>query len=152
MNQRALFSVIAAACVAVGCTMPSPRAKDSLKADWTCDGKNKCEVSITVASCTPAGITFDYPVLGIAKGTKDVDIVWKIATPKYEFAKKDGVAFKGSDWPKEFDLPEGNKNRYKWRDRNNLDAGTRSYDYGVTILNADGSACATTDPTVVNDV
>jgi hypothetical protein len=151
MNPRALYPVIAATCFAAGCTLPSTLAKSGAESYWLCDGKNKCEVSITVTSCTPDGISLDYPVIGVRKGTRKVDIIWTIADSRYEFAKKDGVKFKGSEWPKEFDLPEGNKNRYKWRDLNALDSGQRSYDYSVTIVNADGSACATKDPTVIND-
>jgi hypothetical protein len=153
MKQRALLSAFAAASVAVGCAMHSPVAEGGPgKPTRTCDEKGvKCDVTVSVAACTPDGITLDHAVLGVAKGSRDVDIRWTIATPGYEFAKKDGVKFKGSDWPKEFDTPEGNKNKYKWRDRNNLGTGTRSYDYSVTVVKSDGSGCATKDPTVVND-
>jgi len=154
MNNRALLSALVFASVAAGCAMHSTLGeRPHLKASKTCDEKGvKCDVVISVASCTPDGITLDHEVLGVAKGSRDVDIRWTIATPGYDFAKKDGVKFKGSDWPREFDLPEGNRNRYKWRDRNNLDTGKeRAYDYSVTVVKSDGSACATKDPTVIND-
>jgi hypothetical protein len=152
MKNRALLSAFTFAFAATGCAMQLPMAaggpgKDPTK---TCDEKSKCDVSITVASCTPAGIILEHEVLGVAQGSRDVDIRWTIDTPDYYFAK-DGIKFKTGDWPKEFDQPEGNRNKYKWRDRNNLDTGKRSYDYSVTIVKSDGSACATKDPTVVND-
>jgi hypothetical protein len=154
MKTRALLSVLAAASV-VGCAMHSPVAEGGpgkKKPTKTCDEKGvKCDVVVSVTSCTPAGIILDHEVLGVATGSRDVEIRWTISTPGYDFAKKDGVKFKTGDWPREFDLPEGNKNKYKWRDRNNLDTGERSYDYSVTVVKSDGSACATKDPTIVND-
>ena len=152
MNNRALLSALALASVA-GCAMHSPKAEVAAgRPTKTCDEKSvKCDVVVSVASCTADGITLDHPVLGVAKGSRDVEIRWTISTPGYDFAKKDGIKFKTGDWPREFDLPEGNRNKYKWRDRNNLDTGTRAYDYSVTVVKSDGSACATKDPTVVND-
>jgi hypothetical protein len=153
MKNRALLSAFTFAFAAAGCAMHWPGAQGGPgKTTRTCDEKAvKCDVTVTVASCTPDGITVDYPVLGVAKGSRDVDIRWTIATPGYDFGKG-GVKFKGSDWPKEFDLPEGNRNKFKWRDRNNLATGQeRPYDYSVTVVKSDGSACATKDPTIVND-
>jgi hypothetical protein len=155
MKNRALLSAFTFAFAAAGCAMHSPVAEGGpeKRPTKTCDEKGvKCDVVVSVTSCTPAGITLDHEVLGVAKGSRDVDIRWTISTPGYDFAKKDGIKFKTGDWPKEFDLPEGNKNKYKWRDRNNLDTGTqRSYDYSVTVVKSDGSTCATKDPTIVND-
>jgi len=154
MKNRALLSVITLASVVAGCAMHSPKAEGWARPTKTCDEKGvKCDVVISVASCTPAGIILDHQVLGVAKGSRDVEIRWTISTPGYDFSRKDGVKFKGDDWSKEFDLPDGNKNRYKWRDRNHLDTGAeRRYDYSVTVVKSDGSPCATLDPTVINDV
>jgi hypothetical protein len=155
MKNRALLSVFAVASV-VGCSMHVPVVEGGpgKRPTKTCDEKGvKCDVVISVAACTPDGIILDHEVLGVAKGSRDVEIRWTISTPGYDFAKKDGIKFKSGDWPKEFDLPEGSKNRYKWRDRNSLGTGQeRPYDYSVTIVKSDGSACATKDPTVINDV
>jgi hypothetical protein len=157
MNNRALLSAVtlaSAAAVAVGCAMHSPKVEGGLaRPTKTCDEMAvKCDVVVSVASCTPGGITLDHQVLGVRKGYRDLELRWTISTPGYDFSRKDGVKFKGDEWPKEFDLPDGNKNRYKWRDRNYLDSGKeRRYDYSVTVVKSDGTPCATLDPTIVND-
>src|SRR5258708_18785613 len=109
MNNRALLSVFTAASM-VGCAMHAPVAEGGPgKASKTCDEKAvKCDVVISVASCTPEGITLDHPVLGVANGSRDVDIRWTIATPGYAFAK-DGVKFKVGDCPNDVHLPDGNR-------------------------------------------
>jgi len=119
--------------------------------DRKCGKSAKCEVSITVTECSTNGIIVDYGVLGVETGTRDVDIRWTIATAGYEFAE-DGIKFKGDAWQKEFDQKAHNKNEYKWRDRNNMGSPPeRSYDYTITIVKKGGAACASKDPTVVND-
>lgn len=131
----------------------TPAAPLKKKPTKSCNTKSgKCELTITVAACTPDGITIDHNVLGIELGSRDVNIDWVIATDGYDFHKQDGVKFKGSDWNKEFDQPTGNKNKFRWRDRNNAGGPpAREYEYSITVVKTGGATCATKDPTIVND-
>jgi hypothetical protein len=155
MKNRALLSAFTFATLAFGCATQAPWAQGGHPPpSQTCDEDAvKCDVTVAVTSCTPDGITLNYPVLGVAKGKEYVDIRWTIVTSDYYFAKDIGIKFKGSGWPNEFDQPSGNKNKFRWRDRNYSGTGQpRPYDYSVTIVHKDGSPCATKDPTVVNDI
>jgi len=177
MKHRALIAALAMGAALAGCEKQAPATAAAPKPvepvvqapaatpaqvaatppasmrhyDKKCGKSGKCEVTITVTECSANGIIVDYGVLGVETGSKDVDIRWTIATADYEFAE-DGIKFKGDAWQKEFDQKSHNKNEYKWRDRNNLGSPTeRSYDYTVTIVKKGGAACASKDPTVVND-
>ncbi|HEY2630386.1 MAG TPA: hypothetical protein VGI57_14745 [Usitatibacter sp.] len=134
-------------------TPAAPAAKPKRKPTKNCStSSGKCELTITVTSCTPAGVTIDHEILGIVTGTKDINIDWVIATNGYDFHKSDGIKFKGDDWRKEFDQATGNKNKFRWRDRNNAGGQPlREYEYSITVVKSDGSPCTTKDPVVIND-
>jgi hypothetical protein len=90
-------------------------------------------------------------VLGVRKGSRNVNIDWIIVTKGYQF-KDDGIKFKTDGWQKEFDSPNAKKDHFRWRDLNNAGgADGREYSYGVTIYKDDGSPCTTKDPVVIND-
>lgn len=128
-------------------------APAGLKPDFVCKKNGKCEVAITVKDCSPDGIVLDYAAIGVERGNSDVDVTWNIATAGYEFALSDGVKFKGGDWQKEFKDGNANKGRYTWRDLNPQGAQqAREFPYSITIVKQGGAACATKDPTVINDV
>jgi hypothetical protein len=151
-----LASAFLAAFVLNACAAdpPKPTAASPLKHPPTksCNDKDpECKLTITVSSCTPAGIVIDHASLGVLYGSRDVKIDWVITTPGYGF-KDDGIKFKTDGWQKEFDQPKADKNKFRWRDRNNAGgARDRVYSYGITIVKADGSPCATLDPDLVND-
>jgi hypothetical protein len=156
MFKKALWLAFATAALLNACaaeppkqTAVSPLKKPPTK---TCSNKEaECRLTITVASCTPDGITIDHGSLGILYGSRDVKIDWIITTPGYGF-KDDGIKFKTDGWQKEFDQPKAEKSRFSWRDRNNAGgARDRVYSYGITVVKADGSPCATKDPDVIND-
>jgi hypothetical protein len=175
MTRRILWAAIAAGLAFSGCSpqtpppgkkaeAPAPQAlvtaatpdasgKKKHKPTKNCSTTSgKCEITLTVTSCTPDGVTLDHEVLGIMTGSRDVNIDWVIATAGYDFHKSDGVKFKGDDWQKEFDQPTGNKNKFRWRDRNNSGGlPDREYEYSVTVTKDDGSPCTTKDPVIVND-
>lgn len=130
-----------------------PPAVAGPKTDYVCKKNGKCEVSITIKDCSPDGIILDYSSVAVERGNTDIDIIWTIATGGYEFAAKDGVKFKESDWAKEFKDGKANKNKYSWHDLNPQGPQqSRVYPYTVTIVKKGGAACASKDPTVINDV
>ena len=150
MKNRALLSALSVALTLPGCVADSPRTWGGGPPTKICDEKGvKCDLVVTVDGCSPTQIHIDHEVLGVLHGAVDVDIRWTIDTPGYEFPKNDGIKFKGSAWPREFDLPKGNQNKYKWRDHNRL--GKVSYDYTITVIKSDGSPCASRDPTIINN-
>jgi hypothetical protein len=153
MTRKALWLALLAAFALDACAADAPKPAPLKKPPTkTCSDKDpECKLTITVASCTPDGITIDHDSLGVLYGSRDVKIDWIITTPGYAF-KDDGIKFKTDGWQKEFDQPKANKNTFRWRDRNNMGgARNRVYTYGITIVKADGSACATKDPDLVND-
>ncbi|HEX4332964.1 MAG TPA: hypothetical protein VH040_12545 [Usitatibacter sp.] len=132
--------------------LPTP-AMAGPKSDYVCKKNGKCEVAITIKDCSPNGIILDYSAVGVERGNTDIDIIWTIATDGYEFATKDGVKFKESDWQKEFKEGKANKNKYSWHDLNPQGAQqSRAFPYTVTIVKKGGAECASKDPTVINDI
>ena len=173
MKHRALIAAIAATLALAGCAKEEEKAAASRPApqppatpaqvaapstgsptpDYVCRKNGKCEVGITVKDCSPGGIVLDYAAIGVERGNTDVDITWSIATADYEFAPADGVKFKGGEWQQEFKDGKANKNQYTWHDLNPRGASqSRAFPYSVTIVKKGGAACATKDPTVINDV
>ena len=153
MKNRALpFLVAATFAATTACSLLSDDGFHPMAGSKKCGGVHgTCTITIHVDKCDPNGVaSYDYDTLYVK--VPDQDIVWNLdPSQDYEFRKDDGIWFKGTDWPKEFDLPSGNKKRFKWHDKNNLGTGVRTYTYGITILNADGSVCIHTDPIIVND-
>jgi hypothetical protein len=140
---------------------PEPAKAEAKKARGNptkkCDEKGvKCDVKITVTSCAPdgSGITLDHDVLGVLKNSGEVEIRWTIDTDGFEFDGDNGIVFKpGVDWKKEFDSLKGNKNKFKLQDKNHLGTpAPRDYPYTVNIVKKGGAACASKDPTIINDV
>jgi len=156
MMKKTLWAALAAAFIFNACAAdpPKPAGASTLKRQPTkhCTDKDpECKLTISVASCTPDGITIDHESLGVLYGSRDVKIDWIITTPGYIF-KDDGIKFKTDGWQKEFDQPKADKNKFRWRDRNNAGGPRdRVYTYGITVFKADGSTCATKDPDLVND-
>jgi hypothetical protein len=133
--------------------LPTPAPVAVPKTDYVCKKNGKCEVGITIKECSPKGIVLDYSSVAVERGNTDIDITWTIATDGYEFAATDGVKFKESDWQKEFKDGKANKNKYTWRDLNPQGPQqSRVFPYSVTIVKKGGAACASKDPTVINDV
>jgi hypothetical protein len=157
MIKKAHWLALLTAFALAACAADPPKTAGASPAKHgppskTCSDKDpECKLTITVASCTPDGITIDHNSLGVMYGSRDVKIDWIITTPGYAF-KDDGIKFKTDGWQKEFDQPKADKNKFRWRDRNNAGgARDRVYTYGITIVKADGSPCATKDPDVLND-
>jgi hypothetical protein len=133
--------------------LPTPAPVAVPKTDYVCKKNGKCEVGITIKDCSSDGIVLDYSSVAVERGNTDVDITWTIATSGYEFAAKDGVKFKESDWAKEFKDGKANKNKYTWHDMNPQGPQqSRVFPYSVTIVKKGGAECASKDPTVINDV
>lgn len=129
-----------------------PPAPAGPKPDYVCKKNGNCEVGVTIKDCSPNGIILDYPAIGVERGNTDIDITWTIATADYEFAA-DGVKFKESQWEKEFKDGKANKNKFTWHDLNPQDKQQgRAFPYTVTIVKKGGAACASKDPTVINDI
>jgi hypothetical protein len=130
-----------------------PPALAGPRTDYVCKKNGKCEVGITIKDCSSKGIILDYSSVAVERGNTDIEITWTIATDGYEFAATDGVKFKESDWQKEFKDGKANKNKYSWHDLNPQGPQqSRVFPYSVTIVKKGGAACATKDPTVINDV
>ena len=156
MNKRALWLAIAA-CFA-GATFvtqadsPAPPPPPPTK---ICTKAAKCELFVSVKACSANGISIDHMVVGVKDGEKDVDIDWtldKASEGSYEFHKTNGIKPKRPGWEKEFGSAQGNKNTFRWHDRNHL--GTpkkRVYEYSITVVKKDGSPCGVLDPIVIND-
>ena len=137
---------------AQGVAQLPPPAPAGPKPDYVCKKNGKCEVGITIKDCSPNGIVLDYPSVGVERGNTDIDITWTIATSGYEFSAE-GVKFKESQWEKEFKDGKANKNKYTWHDLNPQDKQQgRAFPYTVTIVKNGGAACASLDPTVINDI
>jgi hypothetical protein len=170
MTQRALIASLALGVALAACEKkqetsatpakaPGPSvaqlatpATPGPKPDYVCKKNGNCEVSVTVKDCSPGGIVLDYPTVGVERGNTGIDITWTIATADYEFST-DGVKFKDSQWEKEFKDGKANKNKYTWHDLNPQDTQqNRAFPYTVTIVKKGGAACASKDPTVINDV
>jgi hypothetical protein len=150
MKNRALFSLVLAASVIPACSMlpegfPPPGSGGG-SAD--CGNGAACAISITVNSCTAAGVVLSADDLHVK--TKNEIITWTISGSAYNFDARDGIKFKVAHG--EFDSPTAHGNRFTWRDKN--DAGGppgRRYPYSIKILKSDGSPCVTVDPTIIND-
>jgi len=152
--KKAFWPALVASAALIGCApvTPSIAATTTAKPTKTCSNADTtCQLNITVTACTPDGISIDNDVLGILKGSRNINIDWVIKTPGYAF-QANGIAFKTDGWQKEFDQPKANKNTFRWRDMNPGGTAARAFSYGITITKADGSACATKDPTIVNDI
>jgi hypothetical protein len=129
-----------------------PAAPSGPKPDYVCKKNGNCEVGVTIKDCSPDGIVLDHPSVGVERGNTDIDITWTIATADYEFSTE-GVKFKESQWEKEFKDGTANKNKYTWHDLNPQGPQqNRAFPYTVTIVKKGGAACASKDPTVINDV
>ena len=149
--NRALFSAVTLAIAVSGCDGHLPRVLGGGPTPTKkCNGSStKCELTVTVTGCAAdgSGIRLDHWVLGVESGNHDVDIKWKLEGNDYEFPEN-AIKFKNGGGG-QFDQPSGNKNNYKWRDKN--ESGSGYHDYSVTVVKKGGAPCATKDPTIVND-
>ena len=165
MNKRALVLATAACFAIIACQSSEPivvaQAAPPAKSgdpvpDKKCPKSDKCELTVTVNSCNPGGISISHYTLGVEVGSGEVDINWSLddeSAKKYEFHKSEGIKFKKGGWEQEFGKAQGNKNKFTWHDRNHLGKPLkRRYDYTIYIVNKkDGSACGSLDPTIIND-
>ena len=112
--------------------------------------QKECNVAVQVTKCT---ITVDPEWLGIAKGNRNVEIIWEIhGSPGVVFAEKDPVFFKPEDREaaaKAFREPKANSpTKYRWL---NLNSGPGIYHYGVRVVD-NGKACPPLDPVVIDEM
>lgn len=112
--------------------------------------EKECRVAITVSACA---INVEPEVLGIAKGVRDVDIVWEITkSPGATFARENGIFFKEKDREaaaKQFRDPRRlDDKKFRWRDAN---SGPGEFQYGVNVID-NGKACKPLDPTIINEM
>ena len=170
MTHRALIAALALGIALAGCEKKQEQAATPAKPagpavaqlpppapagprpDFVCKKNGNCEVAVTIKDCSSNGIVLDYSSIGVERGNTDIDITWTIATADYEFSTE-GVKFKESLWEKEFKDGKANKNKFTWRDLNPQDTQQgRAFPYTITIVKKGGAACASKDPTVINDV
>lgn len=153
MNFKALLVVAACSLVLGSCAwwdrFIHPQGGGNAAKAVVCKEK-ECRVAVTVSACT---ISVDPEVLGIAKGVRDVDIVWEITqSPGVTFARENAIFFKERDREaaaKQFRDPKLlDEKKFRWRDSN---SGPGKFDYGVNVVE-NGKACPTRDPTVINDM
>ncbi len=151
MNIKAPLAIAACSLVLGSCAwiekLLHPSPSNTHPNAVVCKTK-ECLVRITVAACA---ITVDIPVLGIAKGNRDVDIVWEIRSEGAVFAREKPVFFKGdrAEAARQFSEPRllADK-KFRWRDAN---SSPGRFEYGITVVD-NGKACAPLDPTVINDM
>lgn len=152
MNIKAPMVVAACSLVLGSCAwwdgfIHSQGAGNSAKA-VVCKEK-ECRVAVTVTACA---ISVEPEVLGIAKGGRDIDIVWEIRSPGVTFARENAIFFKEKDRAaaaRQFREPRLLDDRkFRWRDAN---TGPGEFHYGVNVID-NGKACAPLDPIVINEM
>jgi hypothetical protein len=140
--KRLLFAVVASVSM-VGCAVGQ---KTGAAPANPCSGT--CDVSVTVASCTAAGIVADPPTIHVAPGAAVMK--WEIDEASFQagwqFAAERGVFFK-DDQIGEF-VAQGRSP--KVITFNNRHTTARRYEYGINIVNRNGQTCPTKDPFVAN--
>lgn len=150
MRTRALFSVILAAVVVLGCA--TDRMRPATHA--VCQTPT-CRVAISVIN---GQVEVDIDTLEI-KGNKNVRILWRLP-PGYEFnaSMGDGVFFKRDDGGQFEDpyvtdddggQPSANRRAGKifhWRDKNTV---LKSYEYMIKFHDRAGNPYVK-DPTIMN--
>ena len=149
MKNRALLSALSLAFAVAACDGHMPRIfGGGPTPSKECDGSGPCQLTVTVDNCTPggSGIHVDHEVVGMRKGKNNIDIHWKLQSNQYEFPAQ-AIKFTSG----EFDSPDGNKNNYKFRDKNTAGSGTSPHKYSITVVKTGGAACATKDPIIIND-
>ena len=113
--------------------------------------EKECRVAVTVSACA---ISVEPYVLGIAKGVRDVDIVWEIVkSPGVTFPRENGIFFKEKDREaaaRQFRDPrvleDGKK--FRWRNENSVH---REFHYGVNVVD-NGKSCPPLDPIIVDEM
>lgn len=113
---------------------PGPAASGD---DWECalPAGAVCRIDIPVVNgaCQPTQQKVHV--------TRDIVVMWKIATPGWKFASN-GIAFKSTTPPPPdgFDQPGGNgRTTYIWHAKPGAPAGT--YDYAVNLVGPTGATC-----------
>ncbi len=115
-----------------------------------------CKLEVTINSCTPDGIVLSTEALSVCDARK---IKWKLdgkdpaTTKRYKFAAK-GIQFDPAASavfdPRE---KEPNPYTYVWHDKYaSPPSGTKiPFEYEVTVVKDDDSACASRDPRISNE-
>jgi hypothetical protein len=109
-----------------------------------------CSVAVRVVACA---ITVEPEWLGVAKGNRDVEIIWEIRdSPGVTFAKDEPVFFKPQDREsagKQFSSPKPySGTRYRWLNANNAPG---VYHYGLRVVD-NGKACPPLDPIIIDEM
>ena len=152
MNAHAIGSIAVAAVLLAGCCL-APRGEGGSAGDRVtaaiCKEK-ECKVAVRVAACT---ITVDPEWLGVARGNRDVAIVWEIRnSPGVTFAKEGPIFFKERDREpaaRQFSKPQPmGDTTYRWTMANNSPG---VFHYGIRVVD-NGRACPPLDPTIVADM
>lgn len=112
--------------------------------------EKECRVAVTVSACT---IAVDPEVLGVAKGNREVDIVWEIVkSPGVVFPRDNAIFFK-EKWRKaaaeQFRDPKLlHDKKFRWH---NANSGPGEYHYGVNVID-NGRTCPPLDPVVIDEM
>jgi len=106
-----------------------------------------CPIAVTVyGDCSNANVIAAYPdPLPVKRGNGNPNIEWTIGDEyPYTFAAN-GIDFHGDP-----QFTNGNRQgpkKFKWMDKNSDD---QYHKYAINLLRADGSACPTKDPGIIN--
>ncbi len=99
-----------------------------------------CHVEIVVSDCRVTVVPVDIPV---ARGNRDMRIIWKVVTQDAEFTP-DGIDIQGGGGVFHGKLHQGKL--FKWENRN---PGPGRFKYNVNVIQA-GRTCPSHDPFIVN--
>ena len=149
MNNKALWSVAVGSLIFSGCGLGPPVS--ALAAPPPSAGvckQKQCMVTVRVAACS---ITLDPDWLGVAKGNRDVEIIWEIrGSPGVVFAKGDAIFLKDpAVVGKHFREPKApGDTKYRWLHAN---SGPGIYYYGVRVVD-NGKACPPYDPVIIDEM
>jgi len=154
MSKRALCSLISLAVLA-GCSLfhrdaddAKPAVTQSSNTTFRCTEKDQCRVTVVVRGCSATAITANPYTLQVARGLKDVPIIWKLQAPAGFTFAADGINFKNKELAtRQFKSPKQSSNEFQWEDQNNA-PGTFPYNIKVK---QDGRDCPIHDPIVVNE-
>jgi hypothetical protein len=150
MNNKMLWSIAVVGLVVAGCCL-APRGQGSEPPIQAAICKEKeCVVAVQVAACA---IRVNPDWLGVAKGNRDVEIVWEIRnSPGVTFAKEDPIFFKDryrEAAARQFREPKAlSDTKYRWQ---NANSAPGVYHYGVRVVD-NGRACPPLDPVIVDEM
>ena len=99
-----------------------------------------CHVDVAVSDCRVTVTPMDIPV---ARGNRDMRIIWKVSTQDAEFTSN-GIDIQGGGGVFHSQLHQGKL--FKWENRN---PGPGRFKYNVNVVQA-GRACPSFDPFIVN--